>query len=200
MLYEIAQALVHRIMRDKILLALVVIGILAIFVGGMNSHDEPPVASKAPAPPEDSPAAPSAPQPQALDPNLATDFTKWWLSLAMDYSAKTAQQSHQQASGWITADALSAFQTAFWSPETANGILSGRMVAGFQPTSVQAKAINPDGSVVVGVIGTLVSQSNGQPVTHQIMSDFLIRKEKAGLRLAGVYNEVVPIASGAPVY
>jgi len=198
MLYEIAQALVQRILRDKILLALVVIGVLAILVGGMNSHDEPPLASKAPAN-EVKPAAGPAPPQQPLDPKLATDFTKWWLTMAMDYSAQTAQQSHQQACGWITPEAVSAFQTAFWSPETANGIMSGRMVAAFQPTTVQAKAINPDGSVVVGVIGTLVSQSNGQPVSHQVMADVLIRRVQMGLRVAGVYNEVVPVA-GSSVY
>jgi hypothetical protein len=51
---------------------------------------------------------------------------------------------------------------------------------------VQAQAVNPDGSIVVGVTGTMVVQTGAQPVVQQFAGSFLVRKEPEGLRVAGL--------------
>ena len=130
-----------------------------------------------------------APAPASgLTPELATEFVKWWISRAMDYSAATAGKSHAEAFGWMTPPAAQTFQQVFWTPQIAQGITQGRMTAAFQPISVQAEAINPDGTIVVGVTGSLVVQDSAAPVSQQIVTDFLVRKEKDGLRVSGLYN------------
>jgi len=214
MIYELARALVQRIFRDKILMALVVIGVLGLFMGGMSGKQEPPVASKSgggqpmdrggddtrsmtPASLDGQPGA--APAQQPLEPNLATDFVKWWLGGAMDYTTATAVANHEQAFGWMTPEAQRAFQAAFWTPETQQMIASGQLVAAFHLAAVQAEALNPDGSVVVGVTGTLVTDTGGKPTPHQLTADLLVRREQDGLRIAGIYNRVTTVP-GVSVY
>jgi hypothetical protein len=164
---------------------LVIVAILGVFVGGMTIGDDKPDASKKVASAEKAQEQAQAPA-SALNPSLATDFINWWLGSAMDYNAASASQSHNQAFSWMTADAARSFQANFWTPQIAEAVQTGRLVAGFQPSAVQAQAINPDGSVVVGVAGTMVMQANGQPSTQQFLASFLVRQEKDGLRVAGL--------------
>lgn len=192
MLYEIARALVQRIFRDKILMGLVIIGILAIFMSGISTKEEPAPVTKATSAPS---AAQTTPVQTAVEPKLAADFLKWWLGGAFDYAPATAVQSHQQAFAWMTAQTQAAFQAAFWTPDVASGITNGQIVAAFHPTSIEAEAVNPDGSVVIAVAGTLVIQSGGQPVTQQLLADFLVQRQRDGLRVAGIYNKLAPSTS-----
>jgi hypothetical protein len=97
----------------------------------------------------------------------------------------------------MTSEAKQTFQANYWTPEIAQGVMSGQVVAAFQPVSVQAEAINPDGSVVVGASGTLVIQAAGTPMTQQVVADFLVRKDQGGLRIAGLYNRQVASAPPA---
>ncbi|HEY9681712.1 MAG TPA: hypothetical protein V6C86_09030 [Oculatellaceae cyanobacterium] len=127
-----------------------------------------------------------------LDPTLATQFVTWWIKPAMDYSAATASRSHAQAFAWMTPQCATNFQQVFWTPQIAQEITQGHTTAAFQPISVQAEAINPDGTIVVGVTGTLIMQNSATPVSQQIVTDFLVKKEKDGLRIAGLYNRTTP--------
>lgn len=224
MIQEVIRALFLKIMQDKILLGLVIVGVLAVFVGGMalpddddpkkdhpggggavldspNPNAQPvngvvpsgqamPATMGAAATPTLAPlgAAPALENPNAVKPDLAVEFVKWWIGGSMDYTAKTADPSHQEAFKWMTPEAQQAFQTHFWSPEIASGITSGQVQAAFQPISVQAQAVNPDGSVVVALTGTLVMQAGGSPQTHQIVTDFLITKQEGNFRITGLYN------------
>jgi hypothetical protein len=190
-----------RIMHDKILLGLVVVGMLGIFVGGIglggrdDSHEDakPKVEATAIDSSNNSQpiAAVTSTNEQSLEPTLAAEFIKWWSGGAMDYSPSSAESNHKAAFRWMTAEAAKAFQNSFWTPEIASGVANGHVVAAFQPISIQPEAVNPDGSVVVGLTGTLVLQTTGQPVTQQVATDFLVRKEKDGLRVAGLYNRAV---------
>jgi hypothetical protein len=193
MFYEVARAIVQRIMRDKILLGLVVIGFLAIFVGGMGSKDEPALATRGGADPASGQQTPA----QGLDPKLATDFVKWWLQGAFDFNPSTAIPSHQEALGYMTEQAMGPFQATFWTPQMAQGVTSGQIVGAFHPVSVQAEAINPDGTVVVGVSGTLVMQAGGQPQTQQLDAEFLVVKYPDCLRVAGMYNKLQPAVASS---
>jgi len=200
MLYELARALIQRIIRDKVIMGLLIILGLGFFMGGLNTHKEESVQSarlQTSVPAEHS--APKQSEVQTLEPKLATDFVTWWLGGAMDYSANLAAENHKQAFAWMTPEAQAAFETALWPPGMADAIAGGKLVAAFHLTSVQAAAINPDGSVVVGVNGTLVTDTGGQPVSHQVTSDILVRRSNEGLRVAGVYNRVIPVP-GTPVY
>jgi hypothetical protein len=208
MIHELVHALIQRIMHDKIILGLVAIGILALFMGNLNSKDEPASATKGhhegseqqqQAQAGSQSQSPAQTSSVAVEPSLAQDFVKWWLGMAMDYSAQTASQNHQQAFAWMTQDAMVAFQQIYWSHEMADGVADGRIVAAFQPTAIQAKAVNPDGSVVVGVQGTYVLQTGAQPVPYQVKADLLIKRSQVGLRVAGVYNELAA-TPGASVY
>ncbi|MBY0547950.1 MAG: hypothetical protein K2W95_11705 [Candidatus Obscuribacterales bacterium] len=203
MVYELARSLVQRIFQDKILMGLVIVLVLAIVVGGFGSggSDRAPTGPKdAPAPAAEAGTAPAAKPPvgsNSVDPKLAGDFIKWWLAGAMDLNAATAQKSHSDAIAWMTADTVPAFQANFWPPELAEGITSGRITASFTPTQVQAVAVNPDGSVVVSVAGSLMMQQGPRPAVHQFVADFLVRKDQDGLRVAGVYNRTVASVSSS---
>ena len=216
MIQEIVRALITRIMQDKILMGLVILAVLAVFVVPNLSDKEQPQGHGSNAPPDVSQAvgqgqgqsqgpgaegmpgqeASAVPQaavptanPAAVDPKLATEFVKFWIGGSMDYNAQTAAESHKKAFAWMTPESQQAFEGNFWSPDIANGIATGQLRAAFQPISVQAQALNPDGSVVVAMTGTLVlQQSTVRPVTHQIVMDLLVRKENDNLRIAGLYN------------
>jgi len=230
MIQEIVRALITRIMQDKILMGLVILGVLAVFVvPNVGNEEKPPGhgSNAANAPPQlgesggwgggghappaaggeaaQGAAAPGAPSaaapadPNALNPTLATDFVKFWMGGAMDYNTASAAGSHKEAAKWMTPETQQAFETNFWSPDIANGIASGQLRGAFQPISVQAQAVNPDGSIVVNMTGTLVlQQASVRPVTHQIVMDLLVRKEGDNCRIAGLYNRSYPMQSNSP--
>lgn len=207
MFYEIVRALIQKIFQDKILFALVIIGLLAIFVGGFGGGNDRVMPSarqqrngmtartlaqeqeNEQKQEEKAPQQKAAPAPAAseLTPKLAQDFVTWWISLAMDYKPQTAQASHQTALSWMTPDAAQSFQGAFWTPELANGVASGGIAASFTAVDVKPIARNQDGSVVVRVKGHLVIQRSVQSVD----TDYLVRRESNGLRVAGMYNRAV---------
>lgn len=230
MIQEIVRALITRIMQDKILMGLVILGILAVFVVPNVGNDEKPPghgSNAANAPPElaqavgqeqgqltqgvatnpegatpggaAAPGVQAAPTPNQVDPKLADQFVKFWMGGAMDYNTATAAQSHKEAAKWMTPEAQQAFESNFWSPDIAQAIASGQLRGAFQPISVQPKALNPDGSIVVEMTGTLVlQQSTVRPVTHQIVMDLLVRKETEGLRIAGLYNRSYVMQANSP--
>ncbi|MCC7529689.1 MAG: hypothetical protein IT342_14290 [Candidatus Melainabacteria bacterium] len=230
MIQEIVRALITRIMQDKILMGLVILGILAVFVVPNVGNDEKPPghgSNAANAPPElaqavgqeqgqltqgvatnpegatpggaAAPGVQAAPTPNQVDPKLADQFVKFWMGGAMDYNTATAAQSHKEAAKWMTPEAQQAFESNFWSPDIAQAIASGQLRGAFQPISVQPKALNPDGSIVVEMTGTLVlQQSTVRPVTHQIVMDLLVRKETEGLRVAGLYNRSYVMQANNP--
>jgi hypothetical protein len=187
MLPQLVRNTLQRIAKDRMLLGLTVVAVIglllliATFGGGDDNKHE--TASKETAPAEHAAAADNS---DALTPTLASQFINWWLGSAMDYNANTAQQSHTQALCWMTQDAARSFEQSLWTPQIAQAVAGGRLFAVFQPTTVAPQALNPDGSVVVGVAGTIVVQSNGQPTTQQFLASFLVRKEKEGLRVAGL--------------
>jgi hypothetical protein len=194
MFQDIIRATVTRIIQDKLLLGLVIVGILSIFVGGFATSDEKAgnknMKETAEQPPSDNKGGSEV---SKLDPSLATDFVKWWMSGAMDYSAASAAANHEAAFRWMTPEAMQSFRQSLWTTDTATGVAQGLYVAAFQPVSVQAAAVNPDGSVVVTLSGTLVTQASGRPYTQQLQMDLLVRKESDGLRIAGVYNRVAAV-------
>lgn len=222
MAYELVRTIVQKILQDKILLGLVIIGILGIFIGGasLGDNDEKAVAKAsdehgaqaqppgqlpgqapghAPAPAPQQAAAlpqgqPALPPANALNPALATDFVKWWIVGAMDYAPQTAAKSHNDAMVWMTPEGARDFSTLLWTPQIAENVCTGRVIAAFHPTAIQAQAINPDGSVVVGVAGTVVIQGQGQPMSQQFLGNFLIRQDKDGLRVARAYTRNAPLA------
>ncbi len=158
---------------------------------GETAHPQPQAAQAHPAP---------APAP-ALEPNTASDFVKWWIGGAMDFQAATAKKNHEQALMWMTPEAQDTFKQAFWNDAMADGISTGRLVAAFQPVSIGAQAINPDGSVVVSMKGSLVLQVSGQPAdTRQVVTDFLVKKEEGGLRIAAICNRSYQQAQSPMAY
>ncbi len=185
-----------RIVKNKLILGLGIVLFLVWTAGNFLPNDQAPKLRTESSSSRERVAASSAISDQSaapvivLQPELAKQFVGWWLTKAMDYQSATAGRSHGEALGWMTPQASQAFQQTFWTPEIASGITQGRIAAAFQPIAVQAEAINPDGSVVVGVSGTLVAQeaTNPTPATTQIVCDFLVKREKDGLRIAGLYN------------
>lgn len=190
---------VKKILNDKILLGLLIVCLLGIFVGGFNYSQDSQRAKEAQTQAGLIGQGTSKPNNYInggnLTPDLAVQFVKWWIKPAMDYTSSSAAQSHQAANNWMTAEAAKSFDEAFWSPGLAQQVISGVAVGAFQPIAVQAKAINPDGTVVVGVVGMLVLQMNSRPTTHQIEMDVLVRKGDTGLRVAGLYNRLTSLSS-----
>jgi len=206
---------IQRLLRDKILLGLIIVGVLTIFVGVAFTGDDPkdpnkatPLAAAGPqgaGPGLQAPGAVGTPtaatpaQPAGLTPELATKFVTWWLSKSMDYSMATGKASHQEAFGWMTPQTVQAFQTGYWTPEIENAVVTGKVTAAFQPVSVQAQFINPDGSIVVAMTGALVMQQAGtQTATQQLSADFLVKQETEGLRIVGINIHPAPPTTAAP--
>lgn len=129
---------------------------------------------------------------RVLEPKDAEDFVSWWQQGAFNYNPKVAQENHQLAYKWMNPGVQGTFQQLFWTNEIAQGIASGSLVGSFQPVSVHAQAINPNGTVVVSLAGVLVIQRNGyQPETRQIFTDYLVKREPQGLRITGMYNRAI---------
>jgi len=204
---DVVRLLLQRLLKDKILLGLIIVGVLTIFVGVAFTGEDPKANKATPiamAPQAAAPIAAGAAgvaptQAAGLTPELATQFVTWWLQKAMDYSLATGKASHQEAFAWMTPQTVQAFQTGFWTPEIEGAVVSGKVTAAFQPVSVQAQFINPDGSIVVAMSGTLVTQSAGtQPGTQQLSADFLVKQEKEGLRIVGINIHPAPQTTAAP--
>jgi len=199
MFQDTVNQIVRKIFQDKILLGLLIVCLLAVFVGGFNYKQDMQSAQEAGIQPV--PASQGTDktgnygQDSHLQPDLAVQFVKWWVKKAMDYTPASAMQSHQAAAGWMTAEALKNFDEAFWGPDLAQRVAAGGTVGAFQPIAVQAKAINPDGSIVVGVTGTLVLQMGSRPGTHQIEMDVLVSRANTGLRVTGLHNHLTSLSS-----
>lgn len=206
---DAVKLLIQRLLKDKILLGLIIVGMLTIFVGVAFTGDPPKDHKAQPLntqPPPSQHAAllpPTAtaqqPSTETLTPELATQFVTWWLGKAMDYSMATGKASHQEAFQWMTPQTIQGFQTGYWTPDIENAVVSGQVTAAFQPVSVQAQYINPDGSIVVAMSGALATQSQGtRTATQQLSADFLVRKEKDGLRIVGINIHPAPPQTASP--
>ncbi len=131
-----------------------------------------------------------------LTPQLATEFVRWWITKAMDYQQATAIASHKEAEGWMLKDAATEFERLYWGDHIKQGIAAGTIAGSFQPISIVPLATNPDGSVVMTTVGTLVIQQAGTPpASQQLTMDFLIKKGPEGCRVAGFYNKAVSPAA-----
>ncbi len=204
---DVVRLLLQRLLKDKILLGLIIVGVLTIFVGVAFTGDDPKANKATPIAAAPLPVAPIAAgasgglpaQDAGLTPELATKFVTWWLQKAMDYSLATGKASHQEAFGWMTPQTVQAFQTGYWTPEIESAVVTGKVTAAFQPVSVQAQFINPDGSIVVAMSGALVMQQAGtQTATQQLSADFLVKQEKEGLRIVGINIHPAPPSTAAP--
>ncbi len=229
MIQDIIRALIQKIMTDKILMALIAIGIIGIFFTGVNHSEKPESVqsrrlgglpngpsgqaqggqAQGQAGGAQATGAQAGSQAQAgqansgqaaaegLTPQLASDFVRWWISKSMDYRMDTAAANHKEAVGWMLPDAASAFEQLYWGDHIKQGISSGQIVGSFQPVSIMPLATNPDGTVVVTVVGTLVIQQSGQqPAAQQITMDFLVKKSGDGCRIAAFFNRAVaPVAA-----
>ncbi|MBK9145794.1 MAG: hypothetical protein IPM23_25255 [Candidatus Melainabacteria bacterium] len=250
MIQDILRAIIQRIFRDKILMGLVIIGVLAVFMTGKEGTTEH--GKKLDAGKEelelDMANAPGGPQasgqhqgqdqyqngaknrgqkqlhnpgqnqgqtaaagqeggnqPERLTPGHAADFVTWWIGNAFKYEPAEARKCHDEAFGWMTEEAKRAFEKEFWNEGMAQGIERGEVVAAFHPYAVHAHAVNPDGSVVVIMRATMVTQiRGGQEVNRNIHTDFLVTQNQEGhLRIAAVYNRPepqVPAYQAHPVY
>lgn len=204
MVYEIARSIIQKIFQDKILAGLVIVGILAIFVGGFGGN----VSDRAATGPREArqagnkglqaqgevkqeQSAQAKAATEKLDPALATQFVSWWIGSAMDFNPQTAVKHRQEAVGWVTPEIAPNYQSTFWPPEIADGIMSGRIRGSFTPGCVQATAANPDGSVVVNVTGNLILQQGQRPAVQQLSTDYLVKRDAGGLRISGLYNRAV---------
>lgn len=222
MIADIVRAIVQRIMHDKLLMGLVIICILGIFFTGAGKDESGhrgrgpkleqvesnaakgqhvPGESQNPPPAQGGQTQGQAAQGQAqeqgdkLTPALAEKFVRWWLTVGMDYKQASAAASHKEAFAWALPEPAQAFEQLFWGDHIKQGIASGTIAADFQPSSVIPLAINPDGSVVVTVVGTLVMQQTGQPpASQQLTMDFLVKKVDTGCRIAGFFNKAaIPV-------
>jgi hypothetical protein len=137
-------------------------------------------------------AQPAQANPTALQPSTAVDFVRWWLSMALDYSMQTSVENHKKAMKWAKGQVPTMFKQSFYTQEVMQGVAGGTLAGSFQPVTVQAIAINPDGSVVVTVIGNLTLQSSGsQPVSQSLNLEFLVSKDAQGVRMSGFFNKTV---------
>jgi len=137
--------------------------------------------------------------PPKLAPSLAVDFVRWWLTMALDYSVNTGAANHKKAMSYAKPQVARTFSDGFYTQDVIARVANGTLAGSFQPATVQAVAINPDGSVVVTVIGTLSMQSSGsQPVSQSLVLEFLVSKDNEGCRMTGFFNKTISQAPAAP--
>ncbi len=204
MFQTIVRETIRKILGDKILLGLLIVCLLGVFVGGFSINRDQRGTKEDGGQPEQQQEEPTSNKNNSLvsnykggklTPDLAVAFVKWWIRQSMDFTPNSAAQSHQAADHWMTPGAAKSFDAAFWNPQLANQVTSGSTVGAFQPISVVAKAINPDGSLVVNVTGTLVLQMGSRPSSHQIQMDVLVCKDSTGLRVSGFYNRLTSVSN-----
>ena len=131
----------------------------------------------------------------SLSPPLAVEFVRWWLTMALDYSLTTAAPNHKKALSYAQPQVARMFKQSFYTDAVMQGVAAGTLAGSFQPVTVTAIAVNPDGSVVVTVIGNLTLQSSGsQPVSQSLEMEFLVTKDAQGVRMAGFFNKTVTAA------
>ena len=121
--------------------------------------------------------------------------------MALDYSVNAAA-SHKKAMGYAKPQVVKTFSQSFYTQEVMQGIANSTLAGSFEPATVQAVAVNPDGSIVVTVIGTLSMQSSGsQPMSQSLVMDFSVAREAGGVRMIGFFNKTItqPPAAAAPV-
>lgn len=219
MLQDIVRGTLQTIFRDKILLGLVIVGVIAIVSAGAAKDDKKTCDEGAPANGQQAQAQAQGQQAQAQqeqptaaaqqqaaqaeqleEAKLAKEFVHWWLGGAMDYSQATCQKSHADAFKWMNPEALDVFKANFWTPEMEQAFSTGSLVASFQPSAIEPKAINPDGSVVVSVDGTLVMQMGAQPTTQRVLTDYLVKKDKGNMRIAAIHAKTIAPFSTIPTY
>jgi hypothetical protein len=122
---------------------------------------------------------------------LAVDFVRWWLTMALDYSI-SSPANHKKAMAYAKPSVAKTFNQSFYTPAVMQGVANGTLAGSFEPVTVQAIAINPDGSVVVTVIGTLSMQSSGsQPVSQSLVLEFLVEKDPEGVHMSGFFNKTI---------
>ncbi|NMG23098.1 hypothetical protein DP116_28325 [Brasilonema bromeliae SPC951] len=120
-------------------------------------------------------------------PQMATQFVTVWLQRAMDYNMQTCQTSHKEAFDWMTPNTVQAFRQGYWTPDIEQAVMSGKVSAAFQPISVQATYMNPDGGIIVAMTGSLVMQSAGtSPATQPLAADFLVKQDNGNVRVVGI--------------
>lgn len=144
-----------------------------------------------PKPTGSSPTKNAAKEP--LSPKFANEFVTWWIGKAMDFNPQTAAQNRQEALQWVAPEVQASYTQAFWSPESADAILTGRVRGSFTPTSVNPIAANPDGSIVVNVTGQLMLQQGPRPSVQNLSTDYLVKRETGGLRIGGLFNRAVSV-------
>jgi hypothetical protein len=176
-------AILQKLFQNKLMLALVGLGVLIIFFSGIKLQDNSSTVTDTSIGGDSTTVKPGA-----LQPSLAVDFVKWWLAKAFDCNPQTANQSHQEAGGWMTPSAVNTYNTVFWNSPLAKSVVTGAVQAKFVPQTIIALAANPDGSVVVGIRAYVQYSSNGAPVTEKLRTDFLVMHSTDGLRIAGIYN------------
>ncbi|MBI5175314.1 MAG: hypothetical protein HY986_20675 [Candidatus Melainabacteria bacterium] len=223
MLVDIIRAILERVLRDKLLLGLIIIGILGIFVTGANKdpgkdrlvsnqeeeatnsgqkpgqHQGQAGAGQGQRPGGQPQPAQGGPSPPAETPqqtaSIACEFIKWWLTKAMDYQQTTAVAAHKEALSWMKPPATEAFVQLFWSDELAAQVESGARTGSFQTSMVSPLAVNPDGSIPIRAIGVLVLQDTGYPPKSQPLElNFLVKKEAQGYRIVNFYSQAGEIS------
>lgn len=219
MLQDIVRGTLQTIFRDKILLGLVIVGVIAIVSAGSAKDEKktcdegtPANGQQAQAQGPQEQAQQSQEQPAAAgqqaqqahleEAKLAQEFVSWWLGGAMNFAQANCQQTHADAFKWMNPEAVEVFKANFWTPEMEQAFSTGSLVAHFQPAAIEPKAINPDGSIVVSVDGTLVMQVGvgAQTTTQRVLTDYLVKKDKGNMRIAAMHAKTIAPFSTIPTY
>jgi tetratricopeptide (TPR) repeat protein len=112
------------------------------------------------------------------DPQVATNFVKWWLASALDYSPSTAASNHLKAAGWLEDHAKNSFDKTFWSQ--SKGV--GRNII-FIPSYFWPPVEKQDNTVVIGVFGDFIAQSDPKLSSQYVKLDLLVHKEPNAYRI-----------------
>lgn len=113
------------------------------------------------------------------DPKLATDFVKWWLPRALDYSPSTSMTSHESMSRWMDEAVASSFDRTFWS--NAKGV--NQQVV-FVPSYYWSPVLVDNKTTAVAVSGSFISLADPALVSHSVKLVLNIRTDIEGLRVS----------------
>jgi tetratricopeptide (TPR) repeat protein len=113
------------------------------------------------------------------DPKLATDFVKWWLPRALDYSPSTSMTSHDSMSRWMDEAVVSSFDRTFWL--NTKGV---NQQAVFVPAYYWSPVLVDNKTTAVAVSGSFISLADPALVSHSVKLVLNIRTDIYGLRVS----------------
>ncbi len=115
-----------------------------------------------------------------IDGTLSSDFIRWWLCDALDYSAD-AVHKHENAKGWLVHSIESSVSDTFWANERG---VTQRIV--FVCEKVAPPVRVDDSEFSLNVSGQLISAADPALAAHELQLECIVQAQPEGFRISSL--------------